>query len=402
MNRTKLQREGTKWVRDGVITEAQLETLLARYTKKDPNGVIILFAILLTGLGIITFMFSEWAQVAHLSRPLVLMMVMLLLYVCGDQLYRKRSSSLGVSFIILGYIVFGTGLLHTMNIYNMTLLSAWPFIIWAIIGLLLYVVYDHKLIFMIGLIVVTVGQIYSGSSFSAFNWFIFLVLLFGFAHFVYHRSSLLFGYGFAASFIIQLIVLAVAESQAYYWPIVYILAIYIISDIISHHALKIAFKRTALIAIIIFGVNQTFYLQTAFWDQDQVERELSFIIVWALVFSIAALIKRRKKQLTEWVDLILFLPVAYVPFSYLLSNVILFVFAIVLLFIGYKTEDNHKIQFGTVTFLLSTFTAYIQFAWDEMNKSLFFLIGGVLLFGLSFILEKRRRAVVEGAKGDDV
>ena len=46
---------------------------------------------------------------------------------------------------------------------------------------------------------------------------------------------------------------------------------------------------------------------------------------------------------------------------------------------------------GTVAFLFSTFNVYIQYAWDALNKSLFFFIGGVLLFLISFIFERQRR-----------
>src|SRR5699024_9252277 len=63
---------------------------------------------------------------------------------------------------------------------------------------------------------------------------------------------------------------------------------------------------------------------------------------------------------------------------------------------GFQQKNQANIMVGTITFLLSTFTAYVQYAWEALNKSLFFIIGGLLLFGISFILERLRRKREQG------
>lgn len=131
----------------------------------------------------------------------------------------------------------------------------------------------------------------------------------------------------------------------------------------------------------------------------ELDLEISFLIVWIVLFLIAIFFKNKAREKYTYVDLILFLPVVYILETSVLTLILLFTFSLTWLFIGYKLESNEKIIFGTVSFLLSTFTAYIQYAWDTMNKSLFFLIGGALLFILSALLERQRRTIIsQGGK----
>lgn len=401
MNVRKVKQDGKKWVSDGIITEEQLEKILATYTKKDSSVVIILFAILLTGLGVFTFMLSEWAQVPHISRTMVMIAFIVGLYILGDILFRKYSTMLGISFIVLGYIIFGASLLLTINIYEIEIYNAWPYIIWSVLGLLLYFIYEHKLLFVVGIIVTTIGQAYSGLEFESFNIILLLVLVLGFGHFVYHHANVLFGYVFGMGFALQMFELTVIESQQYYWMLVYLLVLYVVGELMPNDVLKTAFKNSSLLGVFIFSMYQTFLLQDEFFWSD-IEYQFSFFVGWIGLMGLACLLMSRKNQQYEWLDYILFLPVFFMPFSYFVGLICMFIFSIGWLFIGYRIESHEKVMIGTIGFLLSTLTAYTQYAWDVMNKSLFFFVGGILLFVIGFYLEKQRRKISEDHKQGDV
>lgn len=291
-------------------------------------------------------------------------------------------------------------MLLVIMMYEISIYNAWPFIIWSVIGLLLYVLYEHKLIFVMSLLVTTVGQIYSGASFSTFNWILLLILVFGFAHFVYHHANKLYSYLFAISFSLNMVILiTTTQEQQYYWLIIYFWALYIIGDLIRHQEIKLPFKQISLLSILVFGMYETFLLQEDYFLTD-IEYSMVFLIIWFLLLGFTITIKRIHRNNFEIIDLLLFLPVFYFPFSYIIVLIKMFLFSISWLLVGYKKEIDGKIFLGTAAFLLSTFTAYVQYAWDVMNKSLFFLIGGILLFGFSFFLEKKRRNLVASHKGD--
>src|SRR5699024_6148528 len=142
MNLSKLEKEGKKWVDQGIINEKQLNMILNNYHKKEANILVVLLAFLLTGLTLITFIFSYWSKIAHLSFVILILRFKLFLYILGDQLYRRKQTLYGVIFILLGYIGFSASLFLVINNYNLILHSSWPFIILAIVGLLLYTIYS--------------------------------------------------------------------------------------------------------------------------------------------------------------------------------------------------------------------------------------------------------------------
>src|SRR5699024_10072849 len=334
-----------KWVDQGIISEEQLNMILNNYPKKDANILVVLFAVLLTGLALITFIFSDWAQVAHLSRVIVILSFTLFLYILGDQLYRRQQTLYGVSFILLGYIGFSASLFLVINNYNLILHSSWPFIVLTIVGLLLYTIYSHVYLYYISLIALTIGQLY-----GEFSYVLFILLLIGFSYVAFRYTSKLTPHFFGVSLVINLIALATSFNAYYYWFIIYMFIFYI---------------------------------------------SVLFIIVLLILFDRFILIKRITFKRADYIYLILFIPTLYLPYPLLMTIILLFVFSSALLIVGYKKDYRQLITYGTLAFLLSTLTVYIEYAWEVMNKSLFFLIGGLILFSFSFILERNRRKIKE-------
>lgn len=398
MKRRELEREGKSWVSEGIISEEQLEKILQRKQEDNPNYIIILFAVLLTGLGFLTFIMSEWAREPHLSRVIIIIAVTFFLYILGDTLYRKREDLYGISFIVLGYIVFGTGLLLIIDIYNVSVYSAWPFIIWTIVGLVLCFIYEHALIFAVAIIVNTLSQMYSGTAFQDLNIILLLFIVFGFGFFVYKNKKPLYSYLFAVGVAFQMIIVTAAEFEHYYYYLILIFPIYILSIVIKEDAIRLPLKYVSIAAVFIFGIYQTFMLQES-WITSEITFELSYFITWAILFILGIALKFKTKQGVELIELVLFLPIMYLPIAYLLGLITLFIFSLGWIFIGNMENRQHYVMLGTGAFLLSTLTAYIQFAWDTIDRSLFFFIGGILLFLISFIIDRQRRKLANVGKG---
>src|SRR5699024_9104133 len=97
----------------------------------------------------------------------------------------------------------------------------------------------------------------------------------------------------------------------------------------------------------------------------------------------------------DYIYLILFIPTLYLPYPLLMTIILLFVFSSALLIVGYKKDYRQLITYGPLAFLLRTLTVYIEYAREVMNKSLFFLICGLILFSFSFIIERNRRKIKE-------
>lgn len=123
-----------------------------------------------------------------------------------------------------------------------------------------------------------------------------------------------------------------------------------------------------------------------------------FLTVWFVVFGLVLVEKIWRKAYFQLTEVALFLPIFYFPFGDMIAMLGLFIFSLGLLLYGYQVEDTNRIKIGTFAFLISTLIAYVHFAWAFLDKSLFFFIGGILLFTLSYFLEQKRRQIKQGNK----
>ena len=62
-----------------------------------------------------------------------------------------------------------------------------------------------------------------------------------------------------------------------------------------------------------------------------------------------------------------------------------------------RDQDPEQLTIGAVLFVAATAVAYFKLTWGFMDKSLFFLVGGVLLLGLSWYLRRRNAQVLAAA-----
>jgi len=79
---------------------------------------------------------------------------------------------------------------------------------------------------------------------------------------------------------------------------------------------------------------------------------------------------------------------------------VMFLFSLYVLWRGYSEEWRMKINIGTVLFIATTMIAYFKLTWSFMDKSLFFIIGGVLLLLLGWLLNRRRQIFLTEEKED--
>lgn len=398
MNKMKVKKEGSKWVESGIITEAQLSEILQGYKQKDSSYILIVLALIFTSIGILIFVFSDWAQVPQISRVILMLLFMFGLYVGGDYIHKNKSEIAGISMIILGYIFFGATMLLTLTIYGVSVDSAWPFVVWSIVGLAVYYFYQHDYLFFVGLMVTIIGQIVGILAFGSVSYLLFSVFIAGYFHFVFHHERTLFNYLFSIGLAVQIFLFTGQLFDEYYWVVLLFLLMYGLSVIIPKVALKQALLSISLLSIFVFRMVETFLLQDAY---GEFKINAIFLIVTGIVWLLVLACKWILGKRDEIVDLILFLPVLFLPKAFIFVILIMIVFSIYWLITSIKYQLRDKFIFGIVSFFITTFTVYIQFGWESMNKSLFFIIGGLLLFGISYFFQKQKGSFDEVEGGDE-
>ncbi|GAC1367367.1 MAG: hypothetical protein NVSMB30_01300 [Hymenobacter sp.] len=117
-----------------------------------------------------------------------------------------------------------------------------------------------------------------------------------------------------------------------------------------------------------------------------------------LVLSVAG--KRKRGRLVSLPDWLLLLPGFYLPGGLPLAVatlVVLYAHAGSVLARAHRTEDADQLTMGAVLFVAATAVAYFKLTWAFLDKSLFFLLGGALLLGLSWYLRRRNARVLAAA-----
>ncbi|MFC4403216.1 DUF2157 domain-containing protein [Gracilibacillus xinjiangensis] len=390
MNQQDIAKEAKKWVAEQIITKDQYEKIIDQYPEKDKSFLLLLFSSLFIGLGFLTFVASNINGIPDYVNMMIILLFMIGYYMMGDHFYRKKSEKIGMSLIVIGLFIFGAGLFLTGQMYHYIYNNAVPFLIWSIAGLALYVVYKHPVLFGFTISIITVGQIYNGFVHQSFYWLLGLLFFAGCLHFVFHHPNKWYSRMFAISYLLQSLVLVLANGFEYQFFVILFLLLYLLGILLSKKEIASVFQSFSVMAVFILTCFDTFFLG-GILEFTSVEWIYFYIWLPLFIFTIAFTVQKRIEELTT---LVLFIPMIYAgtPGDYL-SMLSLFIFSLGLLFSGYKQEDSRRIGFGTVSFLISTFVAYFHLAWAFLDKSLFFFIGGVLLFFMAYFLEKNRRSV---------
>lgn len=406
MNKRRLEREGEQWVADGIISKQQLETILKRYVKEDRSYLLVILAALLISISVLVFIFSDWAQIPNLSRIIIMLLMMLTFYVTGFYYERKdapgaikqkdmksqsysRSQMIGISLIIIAYVTFGATLFLTLYMYNVQLTSAWPFVIWSVVGLLLYMIVPNRYLFTIALLITVYGQIHSSLIYLSFNIILFLLFIFVYFHYVYHRAYALVHYIFSLGLLLQVLLLSINEFDNYYWFMFFLLLVYSVSIVMPNKQLKASMMQLTIVALLFYKMYETLTIQEAYIT-DELTFQVSFFVLHLFVlFGITILLLIFNRQ--QLITLILFLPIFFVPMAHVIIIVTLFIYSIYWLIYSFQKDIRSKMLLGLFSFFLSIFTVIIQYAWETINKSLFFLVAGLILFAISMFIERKRR-----------
>lgn len=415
MNKKRLQKEGQKWVEKDIITEKQLESILSYYVKEDRSYVLVILAALLISISIVVFIFSDWAHIPHVSRITIMLLMMAIFYVTGFYYERKgierrrttndserktysRTRIIGISLIVLGYITFGATLLLTLTMYNVELMSAWPFIAWSIVGLLLYMIVPNHYLFTIAMFITIYGQLHSSLSYATFNYYIFALFFIGYFHYAFHHGNRVIHYVFAVGSSLQLLFLSINEFQNFYWMMFLLLIMYGLGIVLPNEQLKRQMMQVTVLSLLVYKIYETIAVQEDYIMDTLTLRPSFFILHLIVIVGIALLLFVSNRK--ELITLLLFVPVFFLPYAHMYIIVSLFLYSIYWLIYGFQKNANNKIMLGMFSFLLSIFTVIVQFAWETINKSLFFLIAGLILFAISVLLERKRRKE-KGGKNDE-
>ncbi|MNI29274.1 hypothetical protein D3C73_830890 [compost metagenome] len=406
MSRKFVEREGHRWVEKGIVTSEQLHQILQLYAdKKHAIGLVPILGSVLVGLGILSFVAANWQEIPQLMRLLVILISLTGFYMAGESFQRKGHDKLGIALIGIGLISFGAGIILIAQMFHLEAYNINTWIAWSVVGVILTYLYRSRYLFFISFLIATIIQWYSVEEFGQFSLIACAVTLIGLGYYTWKRQDPFLTWVICISFIIQSIMLIAVYDWTFIWVFVPILMLYTLGDWIRNRQLAAPLQAAPLIAVFLFDLFIVLFAGERGWlndYKDWLAEPITYLTTMAVLFGISLALKLRSNRGITAMEWIIMPPLLYTTMHVdAVYVVVLFLFSLFVLWRGYVEEWRFKINLGTLLFLCSTMVAYGKLTWNFMDKSLFFIMGGVLLLLISWLLNRQKKQFFKDEKGED-
>ncbi len=379
-----------QWFREGTITGEQADKMLSdsiAYRKEQTSNKIVgsmsTIGSVLLGIGALLFVASNWVVIPDLIKILILVGSTLSAFWAGYyfQYQRQNLPKTGAALIFLGALLFGATVfliaqMYNINVDNYVLVSVW------ILGVLpfVYVLSSPSIAGLVALLFyVWVG--------------LFALRGMGISHFL---------------------------GDLFRLPALYLISGVLMFGIGTMHYLPEKMKsvarvyRLAGIKVVMFSLFLlTFRSFSGFHEYSGLlsgtpeassQFVFSFVLfsILALLLVVVALFFNPSKSntgilenstaffLVGLVSIFFFFP-ATTNIYVLLFNLVLAGIIFTLLFTGYKKEDIQIINTGMFWLTALIFARYFDFFWGFLPRSVFFMVGGLVLVLGGIVFEKKYR-----------
>jgi len=394
----RLKEEVELWLEEGIISSEQKERLLDRYEVLEeadesagPGRLITTVSMLgsvLIGAGIILFIASNWAAIPRWGKLFMIFSSMLTCYGLGYYVgYEKKSyPTVGGALIFLGCIIFGAGIFLVAQIYHITVYYPHGPLLWGLGALPLAYLFRYTTVMTLAIcdLLIWVGMeanlripeaVYTGNIMPIITLLLMAGLLLWAAGLM-HRSFVslrdlsgpyivigmltVFSMAYVLTFDIYSSRLGTAELAPFYVGIV---GLFIISGAVS---LRPGIREKAWFA-----------------EATTLTLLLFITLLLSLFFTGPSYNGIGQMKTGDAFNLMTF--TANIFFAFIVVGSII---------LGHIRRYPAYINIGLLFFVLDVLARYFDFFWKLLPRSLFFIIGGLMLLIGGVMLEKKRKKVL--------
>jgi uncharacterized membrane protein len=393
MSRKFLETDGPQWVQKGIITEEQREQLLALYpTDATAIGLLPLLGSFLVGLSALSLVAANWQGLPELLRLVLLLGSLCGAYAAGEYFRRRGNTNLGMGLIALGLILFGASIVLTSQLYQLIGYDLTGLLAWAVAGMGLTWLYRSNLLFIMTVVIGGIVQGYNTGQLGAFSYLTAAFTAVGLGYYWWRRPDSLSGGVLATGLLWQAALLINHLHIKITWFFVPAMLIYAFGDWQPDRPAGRAMQGPPLVAAFLFTLGLALFGESDLYTGQLRPPLLAYLGAMVGVLAISLLGKRQRGRLSSATDWLLLLPGFYftggLPLA-IATLVVLYAYSGSVLFRAHQEQNPDRVTLGTVLFIITTAVAYFKLTWGFMDKSLFFLLGGILLLGLSWYLRRR-------------
>lgn len=444
----RLRQELPLWREKGWIAAEHEPAILAHASthaggaRRAPLAFAIL-GVVLFGAGVITFFAANWAEMAKLTKLVILFGGLWAAYGAAGWLLTREErgeQQFGQALLLLGLILFGANIMLIAQIYHIDEHYPNGVLLWAVGGLALaYLVPGSAQPAAVAGLVL--AALWSGLETIGGDWMVhwpFLVLWALFLPPIGGRGWR--QAGIAAMFVLVIWSLLTGLRSMAEFPEsrVYLAQIYVLGTA-GAAVLGTMMERTKAFAAFATTVQRFALLAAALgfyaltlrimhgigmddWVSEPVGAASGAWVAGTLIAAAAAgatLASHRARgaartspALARWglglsaavvalmlVNLFLAHERTDLTIVYIGFNLLYFAGLAFLVYAGYEAGDAFLVNTGFVFFSVGIITLYFDVFWTLMDRSYFFMGGGLLLFLGGYIVERQRRTVLRRMGG---
>lgn len=436
----KLVNELPAWVAQGWVKQGDEQAILDYVASQHKGAPWLTYAfsilgVLLLGSGIITYFAANWGEIPRLLKLLILFGSMWLAYGAAWQALRgQHAPLLGQALLLLGTILFGTNIMLIAQIYHID--SHFPngILLWSLGALLgAYLVRSQPMLVTAIVLAGLWTSLELGSFWyrHAIHW-PFLILWVAFLPLIYK-------YRFRPALQVAMLALLLWSlysfvSDSLFWGsrdklyliqvffLIY-LALFILGMLFTTYERLKPFarivQRYSLFTVLVcaYALTSPSVQSRIIWvysfakNPSRQPAGTGFLVVTFLALAIVVALafwhrartgKAKQPGYLKWGQgLILAIVVLLLVNLFLAGvsgslvaiafNLLLFAGLLWLIYAGMHSDDRFMVNSGFVFFGLTLLTRYFDTFWTLLNRSYFFMIGGLILIAGGYLLERKRR-----------
>ncbi len=326
----------------GVIEDTQRKDVLAYYEKSsgfDFIKVLSTIGGILVGLGVLLIILGNWTAI-HPVMQLIILMTAVSATVGVSLIIKKSRPLLADALLYLALLIYGASLFLINIGFNFNIEVNRLFFVWTISAIILSALYKDVLL-LIGAHILALGFILSsGDQFIVVPLVLLLTVFFGGNYYFNYHKIITFA-------TLVLLLVAVVHTLGYF-------------DVTS-----------TIIHLVMVGLGLAF---------THVKHDLNL-----KVFKLVGLLS------VGFSGLFLTIPYEWTDLGFVESGQIFSIpFSIILaLYALYMTSQKYIVALVIVSAIIVRY--YFDTFFDFMPRALFFMIGGLIILGLVYVIEKARK-----------
>jgi len=394
MSRKFLETESPAWVTEGLITAAQRERLLARYPPEAVQavGLLPLLGSILVGLSALSVVAANWQGLPTAVRLGLLLGSLLAAYAGGEYFLRRGNRRLGHGLVGLGLVLFGVSIILTSQLYQLVGYDVSGLLAWVVVGVLLSYLYTSQPLVLLPILIGAAVQTYCTQALGLFSYATVGLVALGSGYRWWRRPDTLVASILAVGLLWQAALWVALSHSKITWFFVPAMLVYAAADWHRNRPAARALQGPPLVAAYLFALGLALFGETDQYAGLLRPPVFAYLGALAALFALSVAGKRQQGRLASLPDWLLLLPGFYLPGGLPLAIatlVVLYAHAGSVLARAHRSGEAEQLTLGTVLFVVATMVAYFKLTWAFLDKSLFFLIGGVLLLSLSWYLRRR-------------